>query len=188
MLIPLGTAVSGAVFQMITLHSLDELPRMDWVIYSTVFSDMLADISIASTSWLLLYWSSTELSRTTSLFNTLIVFVIGTGSTTVVCDIANAVLYGISRNTQLYMIAFLPLSKLYVNAMLASLNARPMMRRKCESSIGVIIPAGTLDILTRESGSRSQSLSKEIVNDNESPNAKPCGLEEDIPTVGLRVV
>ncbi|KLO13801.1 hypothetical protein SCHPADRAFT_347622 [Schizopora paradoxa] len=96
MVVPLGIAVPGAAIQIINLHTLDQLPKMTWIIYSTMFSDMLADISIASTSCYFLYRSNAGVTGSTDLFNTLIIFVIGTGSITVIfsrfCDIVETIL------------------------------------------------------------------------------------------------
>lgn len=125
-------AAAAAGIRMLALHTFQQLSGSPWIIYSTMGAAMAADISIACTMCYYLYTSSTGFSGTSSLINTLVLYVVGTGLITVVWDILETTLYSVYGDTLLFSIFFLSLSKLYVNALLASLNARSMMQRRRE--------------------------------------------------------
>ncbi|KLO13145.1 hypothetical protein SCHPADRAFT_904449 [Schizopora paradoxa] len=67
--------------------------------------------------------------------------------------------------------------------MLASLNARSMIRKRCESSsirVSVLLHSNTSEI--KRSSLRSQSESGANVNDDDFFKAKRCVLEENTPS------
>ncbi|KLO12054.1 hypothetical protein SCHPADRAFT_941543 [Schizopora paradoxa] len=135
------------VLRLSTYQKVDEEP---WVVYATVGCDLLVDSSIASTLCYYLYRSSTGYKGTSMLLHTIALYVIGTGFITAVWDVLDMVMFAVLRDTIIFGVFYLSLSKrwfkdslgrekfpdylflVYTNALLASLNARPMMQRKLE--------------------------------------------------------
>jgi len=132
-------AATVAGVRMILITTFEELARTPWIVYSTRITNMVADISIAGTTLFYLYKSSTGYKGTAEVVNALILFVVGTGIVSVVWDILEASTYAATSNTLLFVIFFYSLSKLYANALLASLNARNMMQRKLEPRSSLLI-------------------------------------------------
>ncbi|KLO12059.1 hypothetical protein SCHPADRAFT_440969 [Schizopora paradoxa] len=116
--------------RVLSLKTFMEVAETPWVIYATLATDMIADIFIAGTSSYYLFRTSSGYKRTSNLLNTLALYVVGTGVITVLWDVSELVLYAALHDTLLFSVFYLSLSKLYTNALLASLNARPVMQRK----------------------------------------------------------
>ncbi|KLO06591.1 hypothetical protein SCHPADRAFT_685250 [Schizopora paradoxa] len=109
-----------------------ELANLSWEIYSILCPGIIADFCIASTMCYYLFRSRNEFSKTNSLVNTLAAYAINTGLLTVIWDLCMIIAYAKASHTLLFVIFFLSISKLYINALLASLNSRPAMRRRAE--------------------------------------------------------
>ncbi|KAF4618339.1 hypothetical protein D9613_011699 [Agrocybe pediades] len=84
----------------------------------------VGDIVIAITMLHLLYTSRSGYSATDSLINRLMMYTINTGLATSLCAILNVITAVVSPKNFIYSAFYFITAKLYVNAMLASLNAR----------------------------------------------------------------
>jgi len=108
----------------------EQLAGAKWIIYASFSTDMAADLSIAISLGYFLYRSSRGFKKTSTLLNTLILYVVGTGLVTIMWEAVMIILYTRSRNTLLFFILFLSFSKLYINSLFVSLNFRPSRQSK----------------------------------------------------------
>ncbi|KLO19733.1 hypothetical protein SCHPADRAFT_898677 [Schizopora paradoxa] len=91
----------------------------------------MADLSIAAALCYHLAKSrGTHYIRTNSLVTSLMQYTIQTGLFAAFWSAGSILTFGIRPQTELPLIFYLPLSKVYVNALLASLNARESLREK----------------------------------------------------------
>ncbi|KAF4622248.1 hypothetical protein D9613_009607 [Agrocybe pediades] len=104
------------------------MATVDYLLYisfaAAVASDSLVAISLCS----LLFWSRTGIKRTDSILTILMAFTINTGLLTSICAMACLITYAIWPQRFIFMGLYFALSKLYVNSLLASLNARRSLR------------------------------------------------------------
>jgi len=112
----------------------EQLGKATWVVYGSFSTGMAADLSIAISLCHFLHRSSRGFEKTSTLINTLIIYVVGTGLVTITWEGVMIILYATSRNTLLFLILFLSFSKLYINSLFVSLNFRSSRQRKGESS------------------------------------------------------
>ncbi|KAJ8695577.1 hypothetical protein PTI98_008167 [Pleurotus ostreatus] len=85
------------------------------------------DVVIAFALCVLLHRSRTGFQRSDSMINKLIIFAVNTGVLTSLCAIASLI-SAIAPGTFLYIAFFFCLGRLYSNSLLATLNARKMIR------------------------------------------------------------
>ncbi|KLO12035.1 hypothetical protein SCHPADRAFT_439071 [Schizopora paradoxa] len=109
-----------------------ELANLSWEIYCIMCPGIAEDFYIASMMCYYLFRSRNEFPKTNSLMNSLAAYAINTGLLTVIWDSCMIISYATANHTLIFIIFFLSLSKLYINALLASLNSRPAMRRQAE--------------------------------------------------------
>ncbi|KAG9224285.1 hypothetical protein CCMSSC00406_0004784 [Pleurotus cornucopiae] len=91
------------------------------------------DVVIAFALCVLLHRSRTGFQRSDSMINKLIIFAVNTGVLTSLCAIASLIsasprLIAVAPDTFLYIAFFFCLGRLYSNSLLATLNARKMIR------------------------------------------------------------
>ncbi|KLO12051.1 hypothetical protein SCHPADRAFT_439919 [Schizopora paradoxa] len=134
-----GICAGVRAFSLSTFQNVDDTP---WLIYTTTGCDLLSDTCIACTLYYYLYRGSTGFKGTSKLLHKIALYVVGTGVLTVIWDILEIVTYKTS-NTLLFGVFYISLSKLYTNALLASLNARPMIQRKMEHSVSYLKSFGS---------------------------------------------
>ncbi|KLO13794.1 hypothetical protein SCHPADRAFT_997109 [Schizopora paradoxa] len=114
-----------ACAKILPIRSTPDLANLSWEIYSILCPGMIADSWIASMLCYYLFRSRNEFrSKTNSLVNKLAAYAINTGLLTVLWDICTVVTYARANHTLLFFVFFLSISKLYTNALLASLNSR----------------------------------------------------------------
>lgn len=140
--------------RLLRLRTFQEVVDTPWILYTTAGCDLLADSSIACSLYFYLSKNSTGYKRTSSLLHTIALYVIGTGFITAIWDVVEVVTYAALNDTLLFGIFYLSLSKLYTNALLASLNARPMMQRKLEQDMSYLKSFGLVGL---HQGSRGTS-------------------------------
>ncbi|KIM76828.1 hypothetical protein PILCRDRAFT_826034 [Piloderma croceum F 1598] len=104
---------------------LNPSPRL---LYLSLGSSAVADIIIASTLCVLLFRNRTHIRKTNSLLNTLILYTICTGMLTGLYTIVLIVVYASLPKHAIFSALFASFSKMYFNALLASLNARHKLR------------------------------------------------------------
>jgi hypothetical protein len=88
----------------------------------------LGDVLIAAALCYLLHSSRTGFQRSDTIINKLIVFAVNTGLLTSICAVASLISITVAGNTFVYICFFFVLGRLYSNSLLATLNARQMIR------------------------------------------------------------
>ncbi|KAF8968561.1 hypothetical protein BDZ97DRAFT_1799051 [Flammula alnicola] len=101
-------------------------------LYVSFGAGVVADSLVAISLCVLLFKSRTGLQRTDSILTILMAFSINTGLLTSICALACLITYAIWPQRFIFMGIYFALSKLYVNSLLASLNARGTLRSKDE--------------------------------------------------------
>ncbi|KLO12057.1 hypothetical protein SCHPADRAFT_441390 [Schizopora paradoxa] len=164
------------VLSLPTFLLIDDAP---WVVYATTGSDVVADISIAGTLWFYLSRMPTGYQRTSNLLQSLSHYIIGTGAVTVLWDVLEIVTFATLHKTLIFTIFFLSLSNLYTNALLALLNARPMMNRKLDhSATHFQFPEAEVTCRRAQINcNRTSSSMDDVMELASSPNAKVVTLE-----------
>lgn len=104
------------------------LLRDSWLLYSALGSAVFADVFIAATLCFFLSTRRTGFKSTDNLVNTMMVYSINTGLLTSVCAMACFITYAIWPQDFVFIGIYFTLSKLYLNSLLATLNARTLMR------------------------------------------------------------
>ncbi|KDQ24897.1 hypothetical protein PLEOSDRAFT_32935, partial [Pleurotus ostreatus PC15] len=99
-----------------------------WLLYSALGSAVFADVFIAATLCFFLSTRRTGFKSTDNLVNTMMVYSINTGLLTSVCAMACFITYAIWPQDFVFIGIYFTLSKLYLNSLLATLNARTLMR------------------------------------------------------------
>jgi len=87
-----------------------------------------SDISIAAVLIFILYRSKTGFSKCDSIINQLILSSLNTGFLTSVCAFLSLIAVKVYPATLIFITFWVPLSRLYVNSLLATLNARRKLR------------------------------------------------------------
>ncbi|KAL4253772.1 hypothetical protein ABKN59_003008 [Abortiporus biennis] len=106
------------------LNSFQRLPEIQWLIYCVFGSIAFIDTAIAATLCILLWRMQTGFAKTDSELQKLIKYSIHTGSLTSFVAISALVSYGIMSHNLVYIAIYTTLPKFYLNALLATLNAR----------------------------------------------------------------
>ncbi|KAF8729145.1 hypothetical protein AX14_006327 [Amanita brunnescens Koide BX004] len=87
-----------------------------------------SDVMIAAILCTLLHKSRTGFQRSDTMINKLILFAVNTGLLTSLCAIASLISIVVSGETFIYIAFFFCMGRLYSNSLLATLNARRMIR------------------------------------------------------------
>ncbi|KZP05910.1 hypothetical protein FIBSPDRAFT_940265 [Athelia psychrophila] len=87
-----------------------------------------ADVLIAAVMCVVLQRSRTGFKNSDTMINTLIMFTMNTGLLTSLCAVASLVSIVAAPNTFIYIAFFFNIGRLYSNSMLATLNARSVIR------------------------------------------------------------
>jgi len=119
--------------RMLSLPTFPQLHHAPWIIYATNGTDIVTDVAIVGTLWYYLSQMPRGYERTSTLLHSLSRYIIGTGAVTVIWEVMEIVTFAALSDTLLVEVFFLSLSTLYANALLALLNARPLMNRKLEN-------------------------------------------------------
>ncbi|KAF8885055.1 hypothetical protein CPB84DRAFT_1816875 [Gymnopilus junonius] len=99
--------------------------------YLSILVNALAaagDVFIAAALCTLLHLSRTGFQRSDTMINKLILFAVNTGFLTSLCAVASLISIIVAGNTFLYIAFFFCIGRLYTNSLLATLNARKMIR------------------------------------------------------------
>ncbi|KAF8887393.1 hypothetical protein BD779DRAFT_1786229 [Infundibulicybe gibba] len=103
--------------------------------YLSIMVNALAaagDVLIAATLCTLLHRSRTGFQRSDTMINKLILFAVNTGFLTSLCAVASLISIVVAGDTFLYIAFFFCIGRLYSNSLLATLNARRMIRVAAE--------------------------------------------------------
>ncbi|KAJ3513803.1 hypothetical protein NLJ89_g2747 [Agrocybe chaxingu] len=105
------------------------------------------DVLIAGILCTLLHLSRTGFHRSDTMINKLILFAVNTGVLTSLCAIASLISIVVVGDTFLYIAFFFCIGRLYTNSLLATLNARKMIRGSAD---GVHSTSENLTLSLRE--------------------------------------
>ncbi|KAJ7777374.1 hypothetical protein B0H16DRAFT_1505266 [Mycena metata] len=110
------------------LHTFVELAELK--ILSIMVNALAAagDLFIALTLCGLLYRSRTGFHRSDTMIRKLSIFAFNTGAITTMCALASLISIIAAGNTFIYILFFFCMGRLYCNSLLATLNARKMIR------------------------------------------------------------
>ncbi|KAI0667453.1 hypothetical protein C8Q78DRAFT_1082174 [Trametes maxima] len=110
--------------QLYSVESFLEVKSFSWSLYLGLSVEAGVDLLVAITQCLLLWSLQTGIQRTDMMLRILITYSINTGLLTSLVAIGALVSYSVSPRNYAYFAFYFVLSKLYVNALLATLNAR----------------------------------------------------------------
>ncbi|EIN10380.1 hypothetical protein PUNSTDRAFT_112237 [Punctularia strigosozonata HHB-11173 SS5] len=94
------------------------------------------DVVIAGSLCFLLQRSRTGFQHSSTMINKLMIFTVNTGLLTSICAIMSLIMISVSPNSFLYITFFFTLGRLYVNSLLATLNARASIRESSSGHVG----------------------------------------------------
>ncbi|TDL18395.1 hypothetical protein BD410DRAFT_793282 [Rickenella mellea] len=123
----------GFAIKSFFMRSYADFHELAWLIYAVLGTDVVADIWIASWLCFLLNRSRSGFKRTDSMISTLMLYTINTGVLTCICAVGCFVSYATMPNNFIFIGFYMLLPKLYLNALLATLNARDGLRDKINS-------------------------------------------------------
>ncbi|KAI0780183.1 hypothetical protein C8Q74DRAFT_1367947 [Fomes fomentarius] len=123
-----ATGVVVMSLECTTFFEIDQ--RIAWLIFMGLGTASLADVLISITMCILLARGRKEdlTHRLDNTVRSLQLYIIHTGVATSLCAILSLAMYAIGPTTMLYLIMFFILPKVFLNAMLAMLNARKSLR------------------------------------------------------------
>ncbi|EMD36378.1 hypothetical protein CERSUDRAFT_115360 [Gelatoporia subvermispora B] len=103
---------------------------LDDIFYWTVAVGVAGDILLATAQAMILWKWQTGFKRTNSVLWTLMIYTINTCALTSIVDIAELIVFALFRNTEslIYVAVYHQLPGMYINALLATLNAREELR------------------------------------------------------------
>jgi len=130
------TFVDGIGFGIkgFTVHNFAEFAAISWLMYSGFAIALVCDFLIAGSLCYYLFTSRTGFKGTDSLINILSTYAINTGLVTSIFCALCFITYAAMPDNYIFLAFYFPLSKLYVNALLATLNARGRLREKSAAS------------------------------------------------------
>lgn len=122
--------IRGAFF-----NTFAEFRSISWNFYLVLALDVVADFYIATSLCFFLYrLRNTVNKHTLSVVKNLMMYTVNTGLATSVVLLACFITYACLPDTLIFIALYFPSTKLYVNALLASLNARDWLAKEPEPS------------------------------------------------------
>jgi hypothetical protein len=170
----LASFVLAVVYMSLMFHngSLLYIPTITWISSSSLGCSLGADILIASTMVLYLSRGRQQgFDKTDHVLRKLMIYTINTGLITTVCTTITLVLGEVLSSTFYNTIFYYPLSKCYVNSMLAFLNARESLRTQAGASFNLrSLPSSGMGISDTANVTNSNTLGSVVFarNPNES--------------------
>ncbi|EJF56530.1 hypothetical protein DICSQDRAFT_163870, partial [Dichomitus squalens LYAD-421 SS1] len=124
------------------LPTFSQLAKLSWLMYLGLGLLVVCDAYTALVLCYLLYKGRTGVNKgTDSLINVLLLYTVNTGLLTSIFALACFITYAAMPTNYVFLAMYFPLSKLYLNALLASLNARGHIGRVGADTTGhVSIP------------------------------------------------
>ncbi|KAI0706368.1 hypothetical protein C8Q76DRAFT_156608 [Earliella scabrosa] len=143
----LGFAIRG-----FSLPTFEQFAQIAWWLYLGLGLTVVGDMYVATSLCYLLYRGRTRSSYSTnSLLNVLMLYTINTGLLTSMFSLACFITYAAMPRNFIFLGVYFPLSKLYLNAFLATLNARGHMRTYTENTISVPLPVSPRSAISQPS-------------------------------------
>ncbi|KAF8192573.1 hypothetical protein BJ912DRAFT_962409 [Pholiota molesta] len=116
------------------LHTWVELERLKGLSMAVNLSGAITDVLIAAALFAFLHRSRTGFKKSDNMISKLIAFTVSTGLLTSVCAVASLISILASGHTLIYVAFYFSLGRLYSNSVLATLNARQIIRGLGENS------------------------------------------------------
>ncbi|KAF8574180.1 hypothetical protein K439DRAFT_871456 [Ramaria rubella] len=110
------------------LHTVSKLHSISWLLYTAFSLSLVVDAYIALSLCILLSTSRSVMCKANSIIDILIVYTVNTGVITSISAAVSLFTYVAMPNNFIFIASYFPLSKFYVNALLATLNARETLR------------------------------------------------------------
>ncbi|TFK24550.1 hypothetical protein FA15DRAFT_704533 [Coprinopsis marcescibilis] len=118
-------AFTGLSLRLKTFTELAELEALSIAVNALAAA---GDVLIAVTLCIILHFSRTGFSKSDTMINKLILFSVNTGMLTSICAVGSLISITVAGNTFFYIAFFFCIGRLYTNSLLATLNARKMIR------------------------------------------------------------
>ncbi|KAJ7708790.1 hypothetical protein B0H17DRAFT_365519 [Mycena rosella] len=148
--------VLAYVAMSLGLHTFVELGELKHLSITVNALAAAGDVVIATTLCILLRSSRTGFHRSNTIIRKLMMFSIETCALTSLCAIASLISIVVAGNTFIYILFFFCMGRLYANSLLATLNARKMIRGAAD---GVHTTSENLSLSLREFQPKNTSLS-----------------------------
>ncbi|KAJ7626978.1 hypothetical protein FB45DRAFT_920422 [Roridomyces roridus] len=154
MALVMATAGCGTAWVVLALQATtyEHLLRMTPLTITINALSTGADLIITGTLCIMLHYTRPASLTTETMINKLILFTINTGLLTSCCAVASLISLILSRNTLIYALFYFCIGRLYSNALLASLNARSVIRGRIND-----VDTNFRDIKYPNSGSGSRA-------------------------------
>lgn len=121
-------SIVAYTFKALRLRTFDELNALKELLMSVYAIAAAGDLLIAITLSVLLHGSRTGYRRSDGLINKLIAFTVNTGLLTSICAICSLVAIAVLPTAFIYVAFFFLMGRLHTNSLLATLNARKILR------------------------------------------------------------
>ncbi|KZT03696.1 uncharacterized protein LAESUDRAFT_704354 [Laetiporus sulphureus 93-53] len=147
--------------KLYTVDTYFELSKIPWVIYVGLAACVVADVFIAGALCYQLAMRRTRFQRNNSVIRTLMLYSINTGLFTSMCELGCLITYAASPTNFIFMGFYFVLTKLFLNSLLATLNARQSLRQAMTGEV-VTIPLshtpGTAATVSGSEGDRDADI------------------------------
>ncbi|KAI0635133.1 hypothetical protein C8Q77DRAFT_682550 [Trametes polyzona] len=120
-----------------SIPSFTDLAEISDILYLSLGTGVAADVLIAASMCALLAQRRTGFSRTDSMVRVLILYSINTGALTSLCALLCLVSYATMPNNFVFIAFYFVLPKLFLNSLLATLNARRPLREANASMMSI---------------------------------------------------
>jgi len=157
--------------------SFANISKIQYLLYITFGSSVVADAIIAMALCIVLANSHTGFQRTDSLVNFLVVYAINTGVVTSIVSILCLVLLITMPHNYIFLAICFNLSKLYINALLGSLNARTHFRDQ-KDTISTIALSGITESRSDNSSKKVPASPHITISFERYTETKPGSLDE----------
>ncbi|KAI0808327.1 hypothetical protein C8Q74DRAFT_1363717 [Fomes fomentarius] len=157
--------IDGTYFSVKLLHidSYAKISLFSWGLYAGLSVEVAADLIVAISQCLILHGFETGIRKTDHAIRLLMTYSVNTGLLTSLCAIGALISYATVPHKFIYFAFYFVLSKLYVNSVLATLNARGSLlgkkyrRRHAQSKLAFRTPTATADPHGAAGGDRTQA-------------------------------
>ncbi|TFK93382.1 hypothetical protein K466DRAFT_511700 [Polyporus arcularius HHB13444] len=159
-----------------SIASFADLPQISDILYVSLGAGVVADVLIAASMCVLLAKRRTGFARTDSMVRVLMMYSINTGALTSLCAMLCLITYANMPNNFVFIAFYFVLPKLFLNSLLATLNARRRLRESSSAAM-VSIPLSTT------SNSRMSFSSRPQYSHNRGGQSDQLNLEIQVQTV-----
>ncbi|KAI0336997.1 hypothetical protein BDW22DRAFT_1040348 [Trametopsis cervina] len=126
-LLVLGTSITFSVRGW-QLGAYADFTHISWVLYTAFGAGVVADSTIAIALCIFLARHRTSIKRTNSIVRSLMLYSINTGALTSICALTVLITYSVMPDNFVFIALYFALPKLFLNSLLATLNARQKLR------------------------------------------------------------